>query len=83
MKISRIWAYIQRNRALAIVVCTIFILIVLNLWWVPDQNLADVAKSIVVTGLPSLLMLTLVTVLVEYSIRKKERKELRNFIRAE
>ncbi|TOA28652.1 hypothetical protein CGK30_23215, partial [Vibrio parahaemolyticus] len=72
MKISRIWAYIQRNRALAIVVCTIFILIVLNLWWVPDQNLADVAKSIVVTGLPSLLMLTLVTVLVEYSIRKKE-----------
>ncbi|TOG55637.1 hypothetical protein CGI99_24820, partial [Vibrio parahaemolyticus] len=76
MKISRIWAYIQRNRALAIVVCTIFILIVLNLWWVPDQNLADVAKSIVVTGLPSLLMLTLVTVLVEYSIRKKERKEL-------
>ncbi|ELB2117019.1 hypothetical protein HYN79_04000 [Vibrio parahaemolyticus] len=45
--------------------------------------MADVAKSIVVTGLPSLLMLTLVTVLVEYSIRKKERKELRNFIRAE
>ncbi|KJY94925.1 hypothetical protein [Pseudoalteromonas piscicida] len=73
--------YLKKNRALLIVTVTIVFLFFLNWFWVEEQTFETVMQSIVVTGLPSLLALALVTLLVEYSIRRDERKELKRFIR--
>ncbi|WP_417504801.1 hypothetical protein [Marinomonas gallaica] len=83
MSLDRFKRLVQKNITVLIVLSLIIFLFFLNLFWIEGQTLNKVLESIVITGLPSLLSIVSVSIAIEYSVRRKERRELKKFIRQE